>query len=162
MRGCAGLNFTVMKTCILLLGLFVLLVFCSVGAWAVDAFRVTVDRRTFLRAIGEVESGGRDHAVGSAGERGRYQLTRGVWAQHTLADFKLAHRPGFAYAVAEKHFDWLLGGLLAADYPANVRFMAAAWNAGLSAVVNRRVPKESWEYADRVENLYEAMEAQKR
>lgn len=145
----------------ILLILAVLLVFVVFSSWVVvasESLRVRVDRRIFLRSIGEVESGGRDRALGVAGERGRYQLTREVWAQHTRADFKLAHRPGFAYAVAEKHFDWLLSGLLAADRPGDVRHMAAAWNAGLSAVVNSRVPEVSWDYAQRVENVYISFE----
>lgn len=143
-----------MKTilCCLVLGLFI--GGATVAAWAVDALRVTVDRKTFLRAIGAIESGDRDSARGQAGERGRYQLTRAVWEQHCKADFKHAHRRVFAYAVAEKHFDWLVGGLLAADLPADVEHLALCWNAGLSATVNNRVPSSTRDYAKRIENLY--------
>lgn len=137
---------------VLIIGLFV--VCASACAWAIDAIRVSVDRRTFLRAIAAVESGDRDSAQGQAGERGRYQLTRAVWQQHTKADFRHAHRRIFAYAIAEKHFDWLVGGLLAANFRADVERLALCWNAGLSAVVNNRIPQASREYAERVGNIY--------
>lgn len=143
-----------MKTIFLLLVIGLFVAGATVCALAVDAMRVTVDRKTFLRAIGAIESGDRDSARGQAGERGRYQLTRAVWEQHCKADFKHAHRRVFAYAIAEKHFDWLVGGLLAAELPADVEHLALCWNAGLSAVVNNRIPAPSREYAERVGNLY--------
>lgn len=125
------------------------------SAHAVEAARVTVDRRSFLAAIDMVESGGRDSARGMAGELGRYQLTPAVWSQHTKAPFRHARRRVFAHAIAERHFDWLVSCLLAANRPATVENMALCWNAGFTAVKNNRLLPAHRDYAERVRNLVE-------
>ena len=126
-------------------------------ATAANSLRIVVDRKIFLRAIDEVESGGRDAARGAAGERGRYQLTQRVWSQHTASPFKHAHRRDLAHAVAEQHFDWIVNQLEMAGWPADVESVALAWNAGLTATINCRTPASSQDYAQRVCNLYADM-----
>lgn len=130
---------------------------CSAYVYATDKLRGKLDRRAFLRAIDQVESGGRDGAHGAAGERGRYQITERVWRDYTNAPFKNAHRKDLAHAVAEKHLDWIVNQLELADWPVDAESCASAWNAGLTATVNNRLTSASRNYAERVRNLYEEM-----
>lgn len=48
------------------------------------------DLMRLIRAIGAVESGNDDTAVGSAGERGRYQITRALWRTYAAVSFDRA------------------------------------------------------------------------
>lgn len=143
-----------MKTMLQCLIILAFIVGCSAYAFAADQLRVTVDRKTFLKAIDQVESGGRDRARGAAGERSRYQLTESVWKQYTATPFRFAHRRDLAAAIAEQHFDWIIGCLLSADLPADVEHVALCWNAGVSAVRNNRLLPVHHDYAARVGNLY--------
>lgn len=143
-----------MKTICMLAVLLVFIGCASAVGYAAELLRAPVDRKTFLRALDQVESGGRDKAVGGDGERGRYQITRAVWSQHTRKPFELAHKRVFAHAVAEQHFDWIARQLIEADWPVDVESVAMAWNAGLTATINNRVPSSTKDYAKRIENLY--------
>lgn len=116
--------------------------------------RIKIVRRAFLKAIDQVETGGRDDALGAAGERGRYQLSRSVWELHSKKPFAYAHNRMFAHAVAERHFDRLVHQLELANWPADAESIAAAWNAGLSATVNNHLTAATRDYAQRVANLY--------
>lgn len=143
-----------MKTILTCIVILLVIIGCSVCAYAADSLRLVVDRRAFLKAIDQVESGGRDRALGRAGERSRYQLTEAAWYQHTRKDFSYAKNRMLAHGVAERHFDWIVSQLTLADWPADVESIATAWNIGLTATINNRVPSTTRDYAKRVENLY--------
>jgi hypothetical protein len=89
------------------------------------------DEDRFLQALALVETANDDRAVGSAGERSRYQIGAMVWRQWEPG---LPHswcRGQMARSVAERHVRWLrreLGPGLRDD-PAAV---ASAWNRGLA------------------------------
>lgn len=58
----------------------------------------------FLWALGEVESGSNDRAVGRAGEVSRYQILPGVWRKYSRSrDYGHAS----ASPVARRHLAWL-------------------------------------------------------
>lgn len=149
-----------MKTVIYCAILLVFIIGASAIAGAVEVFRASVDRKTFLKAIAQVESGDQDGAVGPDGERGRYQISRAVWKQHTKADFRFAHRRAFAYAIAERHFDHIVEQLEAAGWSADAQSIASAWNAGLTATINRQLSSATRDYSQRVDNLYKALRAE--
>lgn len=127
---------------------------CAVYVYAVDRLRSGLDVRAFLASIDQVESGRDDAALGHAGERGRYQITRRVWSRYTAAPFRHAHRQDLANAVAEKHLGWIVRQLEEAQLAADPYNCALAWNAGLTATVNGRVTAATRDYAERVLNLY--------
>jgi len=104
--------------------LVLLVVGSAVYIRVADALRIKVDRRRFLQAI--------DHARPSG--TSRYWLTREVWGMHTVKDFAYAENRMLAWGVAERHFDWLLSAMLAADMKCTVENMALAWIAGIGAV----------------------------
>jgi len=92
---------------------------------------------------------------GRHGERGPYQITRGVWSMHMPGTpFAAARQEGPGRACALKHIAWLARQLKAAGWPDNAHTIALAYNAGLTAVLTGKVPLESYDYALRVENLY--------
>lgn len=146
-----------MKTVFSILIIFLFVVGCSAYVYAADRLRSRLDRRAFLRAIDQVESGGRDGARGADGERGRYQITRRVWASYTNTPFIHAHRRDLAHAVAEQHLDWIVNQLDLAGWPSDAEACAMAWNAGLTATVNNHLSPASRDYAERVRNLYEEL-----
>lgn len=111
------------------------------------------EREAFLKAIAEVETGNNPRAIGRRGERGMYQFTRTTWRLHTRRNFADAHSPAVSAQVAALHYDWLYEGLLRNGKQPTPFLMAAAWNAGLSRVVNGQVPRSSRDYATRVVNI---------
>ena len=117
-----------------------------------DAEQVDFDR--FLHAIAQVETGGNQHSIGRHGERGLYQIGAVTWRQHSRLPFYRAHDPEAARQVALKHLRWLHDGLLRNRIQPTPELLAMAWNCGLSATINRRIPKRTYDYAGRVTNLY--------
>jgi soluble lytic murein transglycosylase-like protein len=111
------------------------------------------ERETFLRAVAEVETGGNPRAIGRRGERGMFQFTRTTWRLHTRRAFADAHVPSVSFEVAARHYDWLYDGLVRNGRTPTPYLMAAAWNAGLSRVVNGPLPRSSRDYATRVTNI---------
>jgi len=112
-----------------------------------------MDRDTFLRAIAEVETGGNARAIGRKGERGMFQFTRTTWRLHSQRAFADAHIPSVSFAVAARHYDWLVDGLVRNGRQPTPYLLAAAWNAGLGRVVNGQLPRSSRDYASRVVNI---------
>ena len=114
---------------------------------------VDFEMETFLRAIAEVETGGNSRAIGRRGERGMFQFTRTTWRLHTRRAFADAHNPSVAFDVAAQHYEWLYNGLIRNGRQPSPYLLAAAWNAGLSRVVNGQLPRSSRDYATRVVNI---------
>lgn len=110
-------------------------------------------RDAFLRAIAEVETGNNPRKIGRLGERGQYQFRLATWRQHTKRPFGEAHSPAVAYAVASRHYDWILQTLERNGRQPTPYMIAAAWNSGVSRVSSGRIPAASRDYAERVVNL---------
>ena len=118
-----------------------------------------IDMDALLLAIARAETSnkehpdGDDHRIGRAGERSRYQITRGVWEQVTTVPFTYAIFPDAAAHVARRHLEWLERKLHALPgAPAFV--IALAWNAGPHAVLANYANQQQRDYAARVEAIY--------
>ena len=103
---------------------------------------MTIDIAILLAAIAAVESNTNDAAIGAAGERGRYQLTRAVWEQWLPSsawhynDYGWeigAHSPAMSYWVAKKHIEHhIIPELEKAGRAVTVYAIASCWNAGVT------------------------------
>jgi hypothetical protein len=106
-----------------------------------------------LRAINLVENPRNSPRPGSHGELGPYQFKRATWHQHTRKPFSLAVERAHADEVAVLHYEWLRRGLIRNGIEPSAYNISLAWNAGLSAVVNNRVPARTHRYAEQVVNI---------
>jgi hypothetical protein len=144
------MNFKLLKT------ILSLLLFAVLGTAGFAGEHLAPDVADFLLAIRQVESGDRyDCPPGPVGEQGPYQFKRDVWYQHTRENFRLA-RSRYADEVALMHYRWLKERLRKNDLEVSPWNLAAAWNAGVSAVVSQRIPRGTRDYANRVANLVRA------
>jgi hypothetical protein len=100
-----------------------------------------------LTAISMVETGGDKNAVGSRGERGEFAMIPSVVAQHG----------GYTRKDAESHAVLVQKRLVANKIDPNPFNIALAWNAGIGAVIRGNAPVKSYQYAVRVNNLYESI-----
>lgn len=100
-----------------------------------------------LHAIALVETGGRAHVVGQAGERGAFQMTPAV----------VASAGGYSERHAAKELRRIEAVMLHANIDPSPYNLALAWNAGVGAVVRGRAPESSYDYAQRVRNTYLAL-----
>jgi len=128
--------------------LFVVFLLSSVGTLALAS-----DRWETLRAINMVENPTNQTAYGSRGELGPYQFRSSTWHMHTNKSFRLANDRATADQVAVMHYEWIKERLKEAGIDANSYNIAMAWNCGISAVINGRVPTQTYHYAERVNNL---------
>lgn len=78
---------------------------------------------------------------------------------HTQKPFQLALDRAESDKVAVKHYEWIRRGLERRGMPVTPYNVALAWNAGLSAVINGKVPASSRHYGMRVSNLVEDLKA---
>ena len=100
----------------------------------------------FLWAMAQVETGGNPGAKGAAGERGAHQVTPMVRAEYPA---------GWTDAeVAEAHTRKLERALRRHGIEPTAMNIAMAWNAGLTATLQRRVPARKRDHAQRVDNLF--------
>lgn len=135
------------------LALLTLCVFSTASGAMLEA--TARDKARLLAAIEQVEDW-RGHD-GAAGERGPWQITPAVWRQHCPAwSFETARQRGRARICAERHLAWLSDGLLRKGIAPVPFMLALAWNAGLTGATNGRAPVRAYEYAVRVENIYQA------
>lgn len=111
------------------------------------------DRWETLQAIHWVENPTESMRPGPRGELGAYQFRRMTWQMHTKQPFQLALDRTEADKVAVAHYEWIRRGLVRNGIEATPYNIALVWNAGLDAVVNKRVPAISRNYASRVDNL---------
>lgn len=116
------------------------------------------DRWEVLRAINWVENPTNQTHVGRFGELGPYQFRPATWRMHTDKPFRLAVQRATADEVAVKHYEWLKRTLENAGVDASPFNIAMAWNCGVDAVLNGRVPAVSYNYAERVTNLIDTLQ----
>lgn len=128
--------------------LFVVLAICSFGSLAAAA-----DRWETLRAINMVENPTNQTGFGSKGELGPYQFRSSTWRMYTKKPFRMANDRETADQVAVLHYEWLKVRLKSAGIDPNSFNIALAWNCGITAVLNGRVPMQTYHYAERVNNL---------
>jgi len=127
------------KPCIeMVVALLVVLLF--VGCF--DAFGATVD----MEKIKFIESSGREHVTGEAGEAGLFQITDGVFE-----DFMIAHN---CVIFAEERYNPITNAVVANWYlneelprllrqyglPVTERNIIVAYNAGIESVRNKVYP----------------------
>lgn len=117
--------------------------------------------QSFLDAVAEVETGNNPLAIGKAGERSQFQISRLTWKQHTDQKFSLCGKyQSLTHVVAEKHKRWLYETYtMTVGRPPSIYDMAVMWNAGFSYYKERgfnrmRVNRDIRNYANRVENLH--------
>jgi len=110
-----------------------------------------------LWAIAEVETGNKDHKIGPAGERSRYQIKEVVWKQHRpVSPFYLC-RGNAARSVASEHIAWLEDNFPMSVYKPEWS-LSLYWNAGPEFQLygyRERFRNKALTYANRVTNLYQ-------
>lgn len=131
--------------------LFVVILVSSFGTLALAS-----DRWETLRAINMVENPTNQTGYGSKGELGPYQFRSSTWRMHSSKPFRMANDRATADQVAVIHYEWIKNRLKSAGIDANNYNIAMAWNCGISAVINGRVPMQTYHYAERVNNLAES------
>ena len=106
---------------------------------------MNIELAALLAAIAAVESNTNDAAIGAAGERGRYQLTRVVWEKwmppptdapdfsRLAAWFEVGpHTHELSRWVAERHIKYcIIPELEKAGRQVTVFAVASCWNAGV-------------------------------
>lgn len=110
-----------------------------------------------LRAINLVENPTNHARMGANGELGPYQFRSQTWRLHSRRPFSQATERAAADEVAVKHYEWIRRGLRDAGIDDNAYNIALAWNCGLGAVREGRVPASSYRYAELVTNLVSSM-----
>jgi len=117
------------------------------------------DRWETLRAINWVENPTNQTHVGRYGELGPYQFRPATWRMHTDKPFSLAVNRAAADEVAVQHYEWIKRTFERAGVEPSAFNIAMAWNCGVDAVLAGRVPSASYNYAERVTNLVDALKA---
>ena len=120
------------------------------------------DRWETLRAINWVENPTNHARRGAFGELGPYQFRPQTWRMHTRKPFEWAVERVHADEVAVKHYEWLRRELREAGIDPSPYNIALAWNSGLGAVTSGRVPRVTYDYANRVSNLVAQQKAQQK
>lgn len=114
-----------------------------------------------LHAIHQVENPRDLQRAGPRGELGPFQFRPVVWNRYSQKPFALATDSAEAQVVADAHYDWIKRGLERNGLPVTPYHIGLAWNAGLHATVNNRTSEQSRQYAQRVANLVESIDAAK-
>ncbi len=117
------------------------------------------ERWETLQAIHWIENPTESVQPGRFGELGAYQFRRTTWQMHTKKPFHLATNRAESDKVAVAHYEWIKQGLQRNGIESSPYTIALAWNAGLSAVVQHRVPAVTRDYAERVVNLVTDLKA---
>lgn len=113
------------------------------------------DMTAFLRALAEVETGGKWQAIGSKGEIGAYQFRRLTWNCYSELPFKYAASPRFAPHVAAMHAMAIIGALRHCGKVATAYNVALIWKCGIKAYLENSAGPASRDHAERVSNLYQ-------
>ena len=108
-----------------------------------------------LEAIHHVENPTNSSKPGKFGELGAYQFRWETWRKYTSRPFTDALDRAKSDEIAVQHYEWIKAGLARNGIEPSVYNIAMAWNAGMTAVINGRVPAVSRNYAERVNNLAE-------
>jgi hypothetical protein len=131
----------------------------SISAAVAIAF---ADQMAYLRPLSMLETGNNDYAIGSVGERSRWQIRKTTWNKYCKLPFESHSRnPKISAAVAGLHVQYLHNKLTTAyggrePSPAQ---LYCAWNMGLTGFRRRkylvsRCPAAVQERAERYANLY--------
>ncbi len=124
---------------------------------------MNINLTLLLVAIAQVESGGNDAAIGKAGERSAFQMTRATWDEcahdHGIlpGDFERdASNREIADSRATATMIRRMKQLEAAKIPVTVENLALAWHMGVSGAKRAMGPGyiNAKDYAQRVANLY--------
>lgn len=113
------------------------------------------ERWETLRAINMVENPTNQTGYGSKGELGPYQFRSSTWRMYTRKSFQLANDRASSDEVAVQHYEWIKTRLSAAGIDPNRYNIAMSWNCGVTAVINGKIPMQTYYYAERVNNLAE-------
>ena len=105
----------------------------------------------FLQAVALVETGGDPRKIGRAGERVAFQMTPAV----------AASCGGYGAKEAAHYARWLELQLVHGGVDPLPYNMALAWNGGPGAVLRSQVKPQTYDYALRVKNTFEMLEASK-
>lgn len=111
-------------------------------------------------ALGSLESGNNDFAVGKNHEISRYQIKRDVWEEYTSLAASKAKKSAIAWTVARRILEYRIyrNGFLP-EHPPSYAQIYALWNApGKMCRVGYRVdrlPKRIRERCERFQNLCE-------
>jgi len=123
---------------------------------------IAANRWETLRAINWVENPTNQTKVGRFGELGPYQFRPATWKMHTDKPFSMAIQRDQSDVVAVKHYEWIKKAFEQAGVDVNAFNIALAWNSGVEAVLSGRSPSSSYHYAERVANLAESFEINRR
>jgi hypothetical protein len=96
------------------------------------------DDALLLRAIAEVETGGRN-VIGRHGETGATQMGPAARQDN---------------GTPQKHLEWIKRALVLNGFAVTPFSIALAWNAGIERMAERRVLPRHYAYAESVVNLY--------
>jgi len=115
---------------------------------------MTLDISILLICIALVETGNNQKAIGKAGERSKYQITRAVWREHSTKPFTEAtNDPAMATIVAVSHINHCIVPFLQRnEFPVNAESVARCWKAGCRGFTLGRGIR----YGERVNNLYQS------
>lgn len=105
-----------------------------------------------LFAIGSVESGNDDYAVSRTGDRGRFQISAAVWAEHSARPHTYATNRVESERVARAHIErCIVPEIRRRGLTVTVFRIAGSWNGGPRGHLDRGRSKG---YAARVEAMY--------
>lgn len=103
-------------------------------------------KNLFLVAIALVETGNNNKLVGKLGEKSAWQIRPSTWKQ--FSKLPLNHSRNESLRVARCYLDYIICKKKTTD----VRTLAIYWNAGPWC---KSVSKQTKNYAERVENIYD-------
>lgn len=119
-----------------------------------------------LSALAQIESGGKDHKIGRAGERSKYQIKKCVWTDWQKADEHLPFtrcKGKLATRCARDHSAWLSHQFFTKHnkFPSAAQFYCM-WNMGFDGFAKREFlvsscPRRVQERAERFANLVAAL-----
>lgn len=131
----------------------------STGFCAMTETIVPPHEQPFLRALGEIESGNNDKAVGTLGERSRYQFRKETWLEVSNRPFSFAHKTTVAAQAAMRYVNVLSNRfhIKTGRRPSELDYYIM-WNWGFSKYERakfdtHRVPLEVRDAAFRFSNL---------
>lgn len=121
--------------------------------------KIPPSEQSFLKALGEIESGNNDYVVGKLGERSRYQIRRETWSECSNIPFTASHFVLYSSAAAINYSNILCNRYKQEQgvEPDNISFYIM-WNWGFSKYKRvgfntKRVPYKVLDAAHRFQNL---------
>lgn len=120
-----------------------------------------LDLTQVVEAIRQVEHWD-SSSIGQAGERGPWQLTRGLWFEYSKQPFWWASGPmrnhkAEQHRVAMAYVEWIHDHLVHIPLPPTANSVALVYTAGWSGVKHGKPSKAKRDYAQRVQNVYDEL-----